>query len=202
MAIFFQEVMMIQKSISSFNRKRLRSALLSALLVSILGIGFILIAPRSLRAQVPDSVAACIPDRIRKPVGQVNNIANYAFEGETYYLLGLLEEGEPADAPPVLLVVKTAGQDCQEVFFNPGGESVQLAASMPLTVARRLTLGLYEREIAEIGREKFQADLVQSASSRASVTWSDEEIWALKQLGISIPSNVQTAPLPSPTTSP
>jgi hypothetical protein len=195
--------MMIQKSISSFNRKRLRSALLSAVLVSILGIGFVVTAsPRALRAQVPDSVAACIPQRIRKPIAQVNSIANHVFEGETYYLLGLLEEGEPADAPPALLVVKTVGQDCQEVFFNPGGESVQLAGSMPLTVARRLTLGLYEHEIEEIGREKFQADLIKAAGSRDSVTWFDEEIWALKQLGISIPSNVQTAPLPSPSTSP
>jgi hypothetical protein len=194
--------MMIPKSTLSFNHKRLRSALMSAVLVSILGIGFVLTTPpRALQAQVPESVASCIPERIRRPIGRVNNVANYAFEGETYYLLGLLEEGEPADSPPVLLVVKTTGQDCQEVFFNPGGETVQFAQVMPQMVARRLTLGLYEREINEIGMDKFKADIVKSAGSQASVTWFDEEVWALKQLGIPIPSNVRIAPLPSPSTS-
>jgi hypothetical protein len=190
--------MMTLKNTLSFNRKHLRSALISSILFSALVVGFILVSPRALQAQVPESVASCIPDRIRKPVARVDNLANYAFEEETYYLFGLLEEGQPANAPPVLLVIKAMGQDCHEVFFNPAGETVQLAQFMPQTVARRLTLGLYEHQIDKIGIDKFKADIAKVTASRASITWFDEEVWALRQLGIEIPSNVRIAPLPSP----
>lgn len=193
---------MTQKNTSNSNRKHIRSALISAILVSVLGIGFVLITPlRAIQAQVPESVFSCIPERIRRPVARVDNVSNYAFEGETYYLFGLLEEGKPVDSPPVLLVVKITGQDCQEVFFNPGGETVQFAQVMSQTVARHLTLGLYEHEIDKIGIDKFKADIVEVAGSRTSITWFDEEVWALRQLGIPIPSNVRIAPLPSPSTS-
>jgi hypothetical protein len=193
--------MMIQKNTSNSNRKHIRSALISAILISVLGIGFVLTTPLgALQAQVLESVSSCIPERIRRPVAYVDNVSNYAFEGETYYLFGLLEEGKPVDSPPVLLVVKTTGQDCQEVFFNPGGETVQFAQVMPQTVARRLTLGLYEHEIDKIGIDKFKADIVKVAGSRTSIIWFDEEVWALRQLGISIPNNVRIAPVPSPST--
>lgn len=191
---------MIQKNTSNSNRKHICSALICAVLVSVLGIGFVLTTPRALQAQAPESISSCIPERIRRPVARVDNVSNYAFEGETYYLFGLLEEGKPVDSPPVLLVVKTMGQACQEVFFNPGGETVQFAQVMPLTVARRLTLGLYEHEIDKIGIDKFKADIVKVASSQTSITWFDEEVWALRQLGIPIPNNVRIAPVPSPST--
>jgi hypothetical protein len=189
--------MMIHKNTLSLNRKHLRSALISSIIFSILVVGFILVSPRALQAQIPESVASCIPDRIRKPVARVDNLSNYAFESATYYLFGLLEEGQPANAPPVLLVIKTTGQDCHELFFNPAGEPVQLAQFMPQTVARRLTLGLYEHQIDKIGIDKFKADIAKVTASRASITWFDEEVWALRQLGIPIPANVQIAPLPS-----
>jgi hypothetical protein len=190
--------MMTQKNTLSFNRKHIRSALISAILVTLFVIVFVLTAPRALQAQIPESVSSCIPERIRKPVARVDNLSNYAFESATYYLFGLLEEGQPANAPPVLLVIKTTGQDCHELFFNPAGEPVQLAQFMPQTVARRLTLGLYEHQIDKIGIDKFKADIAKVTASRASITWFDEEVWALRQLGIEIPSNVRISPLPSP----
>jgi hypothetical protein len=196
--------MVIQKNI--LNRKRIRSTLISAMLISCLGLGFALFTPtQPLQAQVPENLAACLPKQTRLPIARVDNGANYVFEGETYYLLSLffkkvVDGVESIDTLPTTFVAKTTGQGCKAVFFNPGGETVQLASVMPQEVARHLTLGLYEDQIKKIGIDKFKADILATTRSETSVTWFDEELWALRQLGIPIPDNVQTAPLP--TTSP
>jgi hypothetical protein len=195
MAIFTQEIMMIQKNTS--NRNRIPSTVISIALVSCLGLGVVLTTPQTLQAQVPENLAACLPTQTRRPIARVDNVASYDFEGVTYSLLSVFEEGESADARPTTLVVKTTGQGCEAVFFNPGGETVQLASVMPQTVARHLTLGLYEHQIDKIGIDKFKADILAVTRSETSITWFDEEIWALQQLGIPIPANVRTAPLPS-----
>jgi hypothetical protein len=187
--------MMIQKN--TLNRKRIHSTVISVILISCLGLGVVLTTPQALQAQVPENLAACLPTQTRRPIARVHNVASYDFEGETYSLLSVFEEGESADALPTTLVVKSAGQGCDVVFFNPGGETVQLASVMPQAVARHLTLGLYEHQIDQIGIDKFKADILAVTRSETSVTWFDEEIWALQQLGIPIPANVQTAPLPS-----
>jgi hypothetical protein len=188
--------MMIQKNTS--NRKRFRSTLISLLLMVGLGLSFVSLAfPQALQAQIPENLAACIPTETRKPIDRADPIANYTFEGETYHLLSAFEVGESAEALPTTLVIKTTEQGCEAVFFNPGGETVQLASTMPLEVARHLTLGLYEHQISKIGIEQFKTDILEATRSATVITWFDEEIWALQQLGIPIPENVQTAPLPS-----
>jgi hypothetical protein len=158
------------------------------------GIGLVfLVHPISAQdfSGLPSNLLPCIPQENRQPINQVVLISQTEFQGQTYYLLSvyLLNDSYPSN-----LVIATTSDRCQEVFYNPMGDAIALSQVVPLEVAQQLTLGRYQKEIEQMGIEAFQQQVMQSASGRESVTWAAEEVWALQQLGIEIPSNVQVSP--------
>jgi hypothetical protein len=71
------------------------------------------------------------------------------------------------------------------------GDRIPFASVVPQSVAQQLTLAQYRREIQRIGKDRFQQQVIQGATTTQNPTWFAEEAWALRQLGITIPANVQ-----------
>jgi hypothetical protein len=142
-------------------------------------------------SSVPSNILPCIPQENRQPISQVLPISQTEYQGQTYHLLSVYFSADPR---PSSLVIASTYDSCQEVFYNPMGDAIALSRVVPQDVAQQLTLGRYQKEIEQIGIDAFRQQVTQSASSNAVVTWAEEEVWALQQLGIEIPSNVQVSP--------
>jgi hypothetical protein len=142
-------------------------------------------------SSLPSNLLPCVPQANRQPISQVVLVSQTEFQGQTYHLLSvyLLNDSYPSN-----LVIASTSDRCQEVFYNPMGDAIVLSQVVSPEVAQQLTLGKYQREIERMGIEAFQQQVIQSASVRESVIWATEEVWALQQLGIEIPSNVQVSP--------
>lgn len=139
-------------------------------------------------AQLPASVQSCIPTQIRLPITHSEIIGSTRLSGRTYYLLAAYAEGQ---ARPTDLVISTEGESCQEEFFNPMGDRLSLAQFLPQSVARQLTLARLRRAIEQAGSAAAFQQQVNQAAENGNSVWFEEEAWALQQLGIDIPSNVQ-----------
>lgn len=71
------------------------------------------------------------------------------------------------------------------------GDRIPFASVVPQSVAQQLTLARFRREIQRLGKDRFQQQVSQGAASTQNPTWFAEEVWALQQLGIVVPANVQ-----------
>jgi hypothetical protein len=137
---------------------------------------------------IPETVSRCIPQQTRQPIARSELISSTRLQGKDYYLLASYTENN--QQPTNLIVAVTNGR-CEEVFFNPMGDRVPFASVVPRSVAQQLTLAQYRREIQRIGKDRFQQQVSQSAASNQNPIWFAEEVWALQQLGIAVPTNVQ-----------
>jgi hypothetical protein len=169
---------------------------LKRFMTASLGVGwgiFLLIYPAYAQeaSGLSANIIPCIPQENRQPISQIIPISETEFQGQTYHLLSVYFSSDPH---PSNLIIASTYDSCQEVFYNPMGDAIALSQVVPQEVAQQLTLGRYQREIERIGLDAFQQQVSQSAPSRESVTWAEEEVWALQQLGIEIPSNVQVSP--------
>ena len=133
---------------------------------------------------IPAVLNDCIPSN---QVARAELIGTTRLQGTEYYLLAAYEQGDEVGSD---LVISSVGGTCKRIFYNPMGDRLALSSQVPQAVARQLTLQRYQREIDRIGREGFQQRVNQSGSGE-SVTWYDEEVWGLKQLGISVPATVR-----------
>lgn len=141
-------------------------------------------SPLNSEARLPAALNACIPsDQAAKvePIGKVR------VSGIEYYLLSAYELN---DTQGTDLVISLQGDRCKQVFYNPMGDPIPLANALGKQVARQLTLSRYQRKIKELGRDKFQQQINESATNSKQVVWWDEEAWALRQLGLKVPKNV------------
>lgn len=139
-------------------------------------------------AQLPTAVQSCIPTQTRLPITHSEIIGSTRLSSRTYYLLAAYTEGQTS---PVDLVISTQGESCQEKFFNPMGDRLPLAQFLPQSVARQLTLARLRRAMAQAGSAAAFQQQVNQAAENGNPAWFEEEAWALQQLGIAIPSNVQ-----------
>jgi hypothetical protein len=137
---------------------------------------------------IPETVSRCIPQQTRQPIVRSELIGSTRLQGKDYYLLATYTEN--SQQPNNLIIAVTNGS-CEEVFFNPMGDRVPFANVVPQSVAQQLTLAQYRREIQHIGQDRFQQQVNQGAASTQSSVWFAEEVWALQQLGITVPANVQ-----------
>lgn len=137
---------------------------------------------------IPETVSHCIPQQTRQPIVRSELIGSSRLQGKDYYLLATYTENN--QQPTNLIVAVTNGR-CEEVFFNPMGDLVPFTSVVPQSVAQQLTLAQYRREIQRIGKDRFQQQVNQSAASTRNPIWFAEEVWALRQLGITVPANVQ-----------
>jgi hypothetical protein len=111
--------------------------------------------------EIPAIVNQCIPQQTRQPITRTELIGSTRLQGKEYYLLAAYSQDESTD-----LIISVTGDRCTEEFFNPMGDPIPLASAVPEAAAR-------------------------SAASTENPTWFAEEVWALQQLGITIPENVQ-----------
>ena len=137
---------------------------------------------------IPETVSRCIPQQTRQPIVRSELIGSSQLQGKDYYLLAAYTEN--SQAPTNLIIAVTNGR-CEEVFFNPMGDRVPFASVVPQSVAQQLTLARFQREIQRIGKDRFQQQVSEGAASTQNPTWFAEEVWALRQLGITVPANVQ-----------
>ncbi|MDX2241104.1 MAG: hypothetical protein NW224_10510 [Leptolyngbyaceae cyanobacterium bins.302] len=144
-----------------------------------------------LDAQTPgisETVSRCIPQQTRQPIVRSELIGSSRLQGKDYYLLATYTEN---NQQPTNLIITVANGSCEELFFNPMGDRIPFASVVPQSVAQQLTLAQYRREIERIGNDRFQQQVNQGAASTQNPTWFAEEVWALRQLGITVPANVR-----------
>ena len=141
-------------------------------------------SPANSGTRLPAALKPCIPS---DQAAKVEPIAKARVSGIEYYLLSAYELN---DTQGTDLVISLQGNRCTQAFYNPMGDPISLANALGKQVARQLTLGRYQRKIKEIGRDKFQQEINESAAKSKQVTWWDEEVWALQQLKLKIPKNV------------
>ncbi|MGI0492530.1 hypothetical protein ACN4EG_12150 [Alkalinema pantanalense CENA528] len=115
-------------------------------------------------------------------------IGSSRLQGKDYYLLATYTENSQA---PTNLIIAVRNGSCEEVFFNPMGDRLSFSSAVPRSVAQQLTLAQYRHEIQRMGKDRFQQQVSQGAASTQNPTWFAEEVWALRQLGIAVPANVQ-----------
>jgi hypothetical protein len=136
--------------------------------------------------EVPAVVTQCIPQQTRQAITRTALIGSTQLQGKEYYLLAAYSQNEAAD-----LIISVTGDRCVEEFFNPMGDPIPLASAVPEAVAQQLTLARYQQWIDREGKEALQQQIDRAAAYTENPAWFAEEVWALQQLGITIPNNVQ-----------
>lgn len=134
--------------------------------------------------EIPSSIKPCLPTQTRPPIERVETIAHTQAHQKDYYLLSAYS----ASGQGIDLVISTKRGQCQQEFFNPAGEVSSLTQTLGQDVARQLALGRYRRELQMLGRTKLQERINGTAASKG--IFYAEDVWALRQLGFSIPQSV------------
>jgi hypothetical protein len=163
--------------------------ILRAFLVLVVAIALSIFPSQAEGEEVPAVVTQCVPQQTRQPITRTALIGSTQLQGKEYYLLAAYSQNEAAD-----LIISVTGDRCTEEFFNPMGDPIPLASAVPEAVAQQLTLARYQQRIEREGKETLQQQIDRSAASAESPAWFAEEVWALQQLGITIPKNVQVQP--------
>ncbi|MBD2060598.1 hypothetical protein H6F88_32150 [Oculatella sp. FACHB-28] len=156
-------------------------------LLSLLSVLLVLGSAELTHAQtdIPSTVRTCLPTQTLPPIVRSELITQTRLHGKDYYLLTAYSaSGEGID-----LVISVTGDRCGEEFFNPAGEIVSLTAALGQEVARQLSLGRYQHEIEQFGRARMQQRINQAATAPNGLFYP-EDVWALRQLGFSIPTTV------------
>ncbi|MBE9011156.1 hypothetical protein IQ250_13150 [Pseudanabaenaceae cyanobacterium LEGE 13415] len=135
--------------------------------------------------KIPDVIKNCLPTQTRPVLVRSELIAQTRSQGKTYYLLSAV----PASGNGIDLVISTHGNRCTQEFFNASGDTVSLTSVVGQEVSRKLAFGRYQHEIEQLGRRQLQQGINQAAASNGVLY--PEDIWALKQLGFSIPATVR-----------
>jgi hypothetical protein len=163
--------------------------ILRVILVLMVAIALSTFPSQAESEEVPAAVTQCVPQQTRQAITRTALIGSTRFQDKEYYLLSAYSQNEAAD-----LIISVTSDRCTEEFFNPMGDPIPLASAVPEAVAQQLTLARYQQRIDREGKEALQQQVDRSAASTENPTWFAEEVWALQQLGITIPENVQIQP--------
>jgi hypothetical protein len=162
--------------------------------VLMVAIGLSSLPSQAENREAPSIVSRCIPQQTRQVITSTELIGSTHYQEKEYYLLAAYSQNESADLIISVTVDSITEHRCTEEFFNPMGDPIPLASVVPETVAQQLTLARYQQRINQIGKAALQQQINQSADSVEHPSWFAEEVWALQQLGITIPDNVQVQP--------
>jgi hypothetical protein len=179
----------------SFVLSNFRSQIFIPIFCGIFGIGLFdqgqvnsseLISPSD--SKVSLEALVCV-DNMDFPITRVDVWGTATFESTEYqYLASYVGKSQYPD--DLVIAVNVRGE-CEVAFHNPGGHSVPLASQLPKPVARQLTLARYRYLLNQSGKQQFQRGVNESVAGQEEVIWFDEQVWALQQLGISIPEQVK-----------
>ncbi|MBP0019421.1 MAG: hypothetical protein J7647_17940 [Cyanobacteria bacterium SBLK] len=168
------------------NVKRVWQWLGMALVTTLLVVGT---GDRSSAGVTVEALQTCIPDW-NGFFARSEIVGSTQYEGKEYVLLHLYQPDTPFP-DPLVVSRPVGGGDCTQEFLDISGSDVSLAEVLgEREIGRQLTLALYRGELERLGREGLQQQVNEAAEGENAVEWWDEEVWALRQLGIEIPSNV------------
>ncbi|MBW4466325.1 MAG: hypothetical protein KME07_12945 [Pegethrix bostrychoides GSE-TBD4-15B] len=154
-------------------------------LLTVLSLALLLIAELSLaQAQIeptlPETIRPCLPQSVERIelLGQVQQ------EQEAFYLLGAFQNDSYWE-----LLVQTDAAGC--LLVRGQQDTEPLSAYIPLEIAQQLVLQRYQRRIEEAGGlQAFQqgfTDYMTSQPGGETSYLAPENVWALQQLGVTIP---------------
>ncbi|MDJ0647133.1 MAG: hypothetical protein QNJ60_00365 [Xenococcaceae cyanobacterium MO_188.B19] len=154
---------------------------------TILLAGSILLAQGNSDQKIP-GLEACYPNwgnyEISKFISQTEN------EQKEYFLIYMYQPNFPYPAPLIISRPLNGGA-CKEEWFNHMGSDISFYRALgDRQIARQLNLGMYQKELKNTTKEAYQNFINEVAQVNSQ--WREERIWALKQLGFSIPENVRS----------
>lgn len=144
---------------------------------------------------IPQKLYPCLPKQIEK----LMLAASTTIKQDTYYLIEIHQAPQPlsnTEAPPPTYeqtLVKLDNLGCLVVVPKEKMGAVSLIQYVPESVARDLSLQMYKEAIAQAGgKEKFQRLFNEGDEEVGDKSYLfPENVWALQQLGIRIPSHIQ-----------
>lgn len=146
-------------------------------------------------SSIPKKLYPCLP----KKVERLMLVASAVNKDNTYYLVGVdqaLQFASTDEAPPPTYeetLVKLDNLGCLVVVPKEKKVMVSLTRYLPESVARSLSLQKHRKKIVDAGgKQKFEQSFNDDRDGAGEITYLfPEDAWALKQLGINIPSNVR-----------
>lgn len=147
---------------------------------------------------VPSSIQSCIRqlNTNHAPVKAAFLNGSHKERGKIFYFLNLFPPKIEQGVRDAVISFDSSG--CQVLAQYFSGNPIPVTRSLPLTVARGLTLNILKADVAKLGgRQKYQARLNLAAKNTGRLYLSPNEVWAHRQLGISIPSSTKILPRPS-----
>lgn len=103
----------------------------------------------------------------------------------------LLNAYLPGDAMPFSVLVSLKDEGCKLLYSNPMNDFYPYSRVVKQSVARQLALGELRYSLHKAGGiDKFRSTL-QPSLKDSSWQFSEEEIWAFKQVGIAVPASVK-----------
>lgn len=145
-------------------------------------------------SKIPKKLYSCLPKKVRKLKFLAHTTANKS----SYYLIGVYNlpqqfssEIEPVpDYQQTLVSLNQIG--CLVIIPKDKLGSASLTKYVPEQAARELKLQAFRRAITEVGKDKFQEVLLEDESLEGDKSYFfPEDAWALQQLGIQLPPNIQ-----------
>jgi len=149
------------------------------------------VRPPASEQKVPLPVLACLRNREAYEIEQVDLWGQTTLDHLTYYYLAAYTDssGYPHD----LVIAVNSDNQCKVKLFDPIGEGVPLSSSLPTGVARELRRQRYQYYVDEYGNSSLASQVKAIAAGEETVSWFDEEVWALRELGITVPDEIGRA---------
>jgi hypothetical protein len=144
-------------------------------------------APVPLQAQ-PSLPASCVPKTIGMTrVRSAKTLAIIAYRGSNYHYLSV--EGMRRDES-LRAVIRQKQDKCYLSFVDPG-EAYSLSEGLPIPVAKTLSIATTQQQIkAKGGVAAYQKWFL----NKRFKTIAPEDAYALKKLGIQLPSSIKILP--------
>ena len=156
-------------------------------------------------AAQPSSLPGNVQQCVEEGVGSVELVGTVRESSRTFYYLRnyLFGSDDPMESWYSLIEVNS-GQQCRRLMDGQA-DLTPLSHFMPAATARQLELQRYEGEIqAAGGRQAFQQAFNRrlspppyTAYEGVPVYLSEEQVWALRQLGIQFPDTYHLLTNPS-----
>lgn len=144
--------------------------------------------------KIPKELYPCLPKQAQK----LKLLAYTKANDSSYYAVGVyqlpqyLNDSEPQPEYQETLV-KLDSIGCSVVVSKEKNGAVSLIQYVPEKVARELSLQIYKQAIEEAGgKDNFQNLILEDENQAGYISYYfPEDVWALQQLGIRLPANIQ-----------
>lgn len=161
--------------------KIIRWLVLSIVLsLTLLSVAELSLAQAQTELTMPETIRPCLPQSVERieQLGQVQQ------EQGAFYLLGVFQDERYWE-----LLVQTDAAGC--LLVKGQQDTEPLSAYIPLETAQQLVLQRYQRRIEEAGGlQAFQQGFTEYMTSQPGGETSylaPENVWALQQLGVTLP---------------